>query len=160
MDAETKTRRCPLWIKIVLALSLAVNLCIAGLVAGVILRGGPLAGRAPAMGYAMPYVLALPRDLRREVFGAVRNDDSLPDRRARREEYRDMINAMRATPFDVAAVEAVLLRQAEGVSRVQAAGQAAWLEAVTSLSDDERAAYSQRMEEALKRNGRPKKGKD
>lgn len=160
MDAETKTRRCPLWIKIVLALSLAVNLCIAGLVAGVILRGGPLAGRAPAMGYAMPYVLALPRDLRRDVFGAVRNDDSLPDRRARREEYRDMIKALKVTPFDAAAVEAVLVRQGDGVSRVQAVARAAWLEAVSSLSDEERAAYSERMQEALNRNGRPKKGKN
>lgn len=160
MDAETKTRSCPLWVKIVLALSLAVNLCIAGLVAGFILRGGPLAGRAPAMGYAMPYVLALPRDLRRDVFGAVRNDDSLPDRRARREEYRDMIKALKVTPFDAAAVEAVLVRQGDGVSRVQAVAQAAWLEAVSSLSDEERAAYSERMQEALNRNGRPKKGKN
>ncbi|MEL6808554.1 MAG: periplasmic heavy metal sensor [Pseudomonadota bacterium] len=160
MDAETKTRRCPLWVKIVLALSLAVNLCIAGLVAGFILRGGPLAGRAPAMGYAMPYVLALPRDLRRDVFGAVRNDDSLPDRRARREEYRDMIKALKVTPFDAAAVEAVLVRQGDGVSRVQAVAQAAWLEAVSSLSDEERAAYSERMQEALNRNGRPKTGKN
>ena len=160
MQAETETRRCPLWVKIALALSLALNLCIAGLVAGFILRGGPLAGLAPAMGYAMPYVLALPRDLRRDVFGAVRNDDSLPDRRARREEYRDMIKALKVTPFDAAAVEAVLVRQGEGVSRVQAAAQAAWLEAVSSLSDEERAAYTDRMREALNRNGPPKKGKN
>ncbi|MEO9574559.1 MAG: periplasmic heavy metal sensor [Tateyamaria sp.] len=160
MQEETETRRCPLWVKIVLALSLALNLCIAGLVAGFVLRGGPMAGRAPAMGYAMPYVLALPRDLRRDVFGAVRNDDSLPDRRARREEYRDMIKALKVTPFDATAVEAVLLRQGDGVSRVQAAAQAAWLEAVSGLSDEERAAYTDRMQEALNRNGRPKKGKN
>ncbi|MEQ3709499.1 MAG: periplasmic heavy metal sensor [Tateyamaria sp.] len=160
MQEETETKRCPLWIKIVLALSLALNLCIAGLVAGFVLRGGPMAGRAPAMGYAMPYVLALPRELRRDVFKAVRNDDSLPDRRARREEYRDMIKALKVTPFDAAAVEAVLLRQGDGVSRVQTASQAAWLEAVSGLSDEERAAYTDRIQDALNRNDRPKKGKN
>lgn len=159
MDTQTTPRRCPLWIKIVLALSLALNLAIAGLVAGFALRGAPMAGRTPAVGYAMPYVLALPRDLRRDVFGAVRNNPDLPDRRARRGAYRDMIRALETTPFDLRAVEAVLSRQAAGVTQVQAVAQRAWLDAVARLSDAERLAYTQRMEEALDRGGPPKKGK-
>ena len=153
MDAETKTGRCPLWVKIVLALSLALNLAIAGLVAGTALRGGAMAGRMPAMGYAMPYVLALPRDSRREVFRSMHRDRDLPDRAARRAEYRAMIAALKATPFDVAAVEAVLDRQADGASRVQAAAQAAWLAAVAQFSDEERLDYTARIEDALKRRG-------
>ena len=152
---QTAIRRTPLWIKILLAVSLALNLAVVGLVAGSSLRGGPMmAGRTPAMGYAMPYVLALPHELRRNVFGAVRQDKSYPNRRARREEYRRMITALRATPFDAAAVEAVLARQAEGASRVQSSAQAAWLEAVASLSDEERMAYTKRMEDSLERRGR------
>jgi len=152
---QTGLRRTPLWIKILLAVSLALNLAVIGLLAGSALRGGPMmmAGRTPAMGYAMPYVLALPHDMRRDVFGAVRQDKSYPDRRARREEYRRMITALRATPFDTAAVKAVLARQAEGASRVQSAAQAAWLDAVASLSDEERMAYTKRMEDALERRG-------
>ena len=83
MDTQPDTRRCPLWVKIALALSLAFNLAIVGLAAGFVLRGGPMGARGPAMGYATPYVLALPRELRREVFGAVRNDKNLPNRRSR-----------------------------------------------------------------------------
>ncbi|WP_299724645.1 periplasmic heavy metal sensor [uncultured Tateyamaria sp.] len=156
MNAETTPRRCPLWIKIALALSLALNLAIAGLVAGFVLRGGPLAGRGPSMGYAMPYVLALPREDRREVFRTLRNDKDLPDRRARRAAYSEMIAALQATPFEVSAVEAVLARQGEGASRVQAVAQAAWLEAVSGFSDEERLAYTARMQEALDRR-KPRK---
>lgn len=160
MDAETETRRCPLWIRIALALSLAANLAIVGLVAGFALRGGPMGGRTPAMGYAMPYVLALPRDLRRDVFRAVRAGKDVPDRRARRAEYRQMIAALQASPFDPAAVQAVLGRQGEGASRVQAVAQAAWLEAVSRLSDGERMEYTARMQDALNRGGRPKRPRD
>lgn len=155
MDKQIKTARCPLWIKIALACSLAVNLGIAGLFAGFALRGAPMA-RGPAMGYAIPYVLALPRDLRREVFGAVRRDDSLPDRRARGAQYREMITALQATPYDPAAVQTILARQGEGASRVQAVAQSAWLEVVARMSKQERVAYTERLQEALNRRGAPK----
>jgi hypothetical protein len=151
MSEDIQTRRCPLWVKIVLAVSLAGNLAVVGLVAGAALRGGPFVERGPSMGYAMPYVVALPREARREVFGAVRTNDDLPDRRARR--------ALEATPFDIAAVEAVLERQGAGAARVQATAQAAWLDVVARLSDDERIAYTARIEETLKRRGPPRKPK-
>lgn len=153
MDTQDTTRRCPLWIKIVLALSLALNLAVIGLVSGFLLRGGPDGARLPAMGYAMPYVMALPKDLRRDVFNTVRGDDTLPDRRARRAEYGAMIAVLRATPYDAEAARAILARQADGVSRVQNVAQSAWLDAVASLSDAERATYAQNMQEALKRRG-------
>ena len=159
MSEDIQTRRCPLWVKIVLAVSLAGNLAVVGLVAGVALRGGPLSARGPSMGYAMPYVVALPREARREVFGAVRKDDKLPDRRARSAQYQEMIAALEATPFDIAAVEAVLERQGAGAARVQATAQAAWLDVVARLSDDERIAYTARIEETLKRRGPPRKPK-
>lgn len=159
MQAETKNRRCPLWLKIALAASLAVNLCIAGLVAGFALRGGPPGARAPAVGYAIPYVLALPRDLRRDVFGVVRRDGSLPDRNARRANYRDMIKLLQAPTFDTAAAQVVLDRQGEAASRVQAAAQTVWLEAVAGLSDEERAAYTDRLQEVLNRKSHQKRDK-
>lgn len=163
MAEDRKTPRCPLWVKIVLALSLAVNLAIAGLVAGAVLRGGPMGGNGPAMGYAMPYVIALPREDRRGVFDTVRRDESLPNRRARRADYEAMITALRADPFDAAAIQDILRRQADGVSRVQAVAQAAWLETVAAMSPEERADYTLRIQEVLKRGGKGKdkgKGKD
>ena len=158
--AETNTkRRSPLWVKILLALSLAVNLAVAGLVAGFVLRGGPLGGKGPGVGYAMPYVIALPKEDRRAVFGAVRNDPDLPGRGARRAAYREMVELLAADTFDVEAVRAVLARQAGDVGQVQAVAQAAWLDKVAAMSTGERQAYAQRVQEVVSKGGRgrPKK---
>ena len=161
MAEDKGTPRCPLWVKIVLGLSLAANLAIAGVVAGAVLRGGPMGGKGPAVGYAMPYVIALPREDRRAVFDTIRRDPSLPDRRARRADYEAMIAALRADPFEVAAIQAILSRQADGVGRVQNVAQSAWLDTVTAMSPEARMEYTLRIQEVLKRGSKDKgKGKD
>lgn len=158
--AETTTeRRCPLWVKVLLGLSLAINLAIAGLIGGLALRGGPLGGKGPGMGYAMPYVLALPHEDRRSIFGAVRNNADLPGRGARRAAYRDMIALMRAEGFDRAAVSAVLERQSRGVEQVQMVAQIAWLDTVAAMTNEERRAYADRLTEVVSRGGRGRSGK-
>ncbi|MEX0308923.1 MAG: periplasmic heavy metal sensor [Tateyamaria sp.] len=153
-------KRCPLWVKIVLAASLAINLLIVGLVAGLVLRGGPLGGKGPAIGYAMPYVLALPQPDRRKVFDTVRNDPELPGRRERRAAYDDMVTLLRADTFDRAAVEVILARQQTDVSRVQTVAQAAWLDVLEAMPLDERQVYATRVEEVARKrpgNRAPKK---
>lgn len=157
METATQKPRCPMWIKVVLGLSLAANLAIVGLVSGMMLRGGPPTARAPSFGYAMPYVLALPREVRRDVFDTIRADDSLPDRRARRGAYTQMIALLRDDPLDLDAVRVVLNRQAEDAARVQNAAQEAWIGAVSRLSVPERVAYTERMEDAAMRKGTRKK---
>ncbi|KIC46172.1 hypothetical protein RA29_20120 [Tateyamaria sp. ANG-S1] len=139
--------------KLLLGLSLSLNLAVIGLVAGFVLRGGPLGGKGPGMGYAMPYVMALPQEDRRRVFGSVRNDPDLPGRGARRAAYNDMVAALDADEFDRAAVEAVLLRQSRGVADVQAVAQATWLEIVAEMPAEERRAYAQRVREVARRGG-------
>ena len=150
--------RCPRWLKIVLGLSLAFNLAIAGAVAGFLLRGGPPRDGPTGMGYAAPYVIALPRDVRREVFGAIRSDESLPKRSGRRAHYADMIEALRVEPFDRDRVQAILTRQGREAARIQDASQAAWLSAVAEMNAAERSAYVARIEEVLQRGKRGKKG--
>lgn len=158
--ADTQiTRRSPLWVKILLAVSLSINLAVLGLVGGIALRGGPLGGKGPGMGYAMPYVLALPKEERRDIFGAVRNNPDLPGRGARRAAYRDMVDLLSADNFDRAAVESVLARQAGSVSQVQAVAQAAWLDKVAAMSTEERQAFAERLEEVVARGGRGRPGK-
>lgn len=159
VDASNTSKRCPVWVKVVLAASLAVNLAIVGLVAGFVLRGGvPMAGPLPGMGYATPYMIALPKDARRQVFRAVRDDESLPNRRERRDDYEDMTRAIRATPFDAAAVNAVLDRQVDAQARVQAAARSAWVQTVSGMSGAARAAYADEIAEMLRRGGK-KNGK-
>ncbi|MEM8654015.1 MAG: periplasmic heavy metal sensor [Pseudomonadota bacterium] len=159
MAETTRERRCPIWIKILLGLSLALNLAIIGLVGGMVLRGGPLGGKGSGMGYAMPYVLALPHEDRRAVFGAVRDNDALPGRGARRAAYRDMIALLEAGGFDRNGAEAVLERQALGVTQVQMAARKAWLERVEGMSPTTRQTYAERLQEVLSRGRRGGRGK-
>ena len=106
----------------------------------------------------MPYVIALPKEDRRAVFGAVRNDPDLPGRGARRAAYREMVELLAADTFDVEAVRAVLARQAGDVGQVQAVAQAAWLDKVAAMSTGDRQAYAQRVQEVVSKGvrGRPK----
>ncbi|WP_147106534.1 periplasmic heavy metal sensor [Tateyamaria sp. syn59] len=158
--ADTQiVRRVPMWAKILLGTSLALNLAVVGLIGGLIMRGGPLGGKGPGMGYATPYVIALPSEQRRVVFGTVRNDPDLPGRGARRAAYRDMAAVLEADPWDRPAAEAILQRQARGVADVQSVAQAAWLDIVSEMPIEERRAYAQRVTEVAARGGRGKPGR-
>jgi len=150
--------RTAVWVKVLLAVSLGINLAIAGFVAGIALRGpAPLRGEGPGMSYALPYVVALERETRRAVLGAVRNAEELPSRRARRAKFDEMLTALRAEPFDRGAVLDVLRAQADGVARVQTVAQTAWLEQVEAMSLEERRAYADAVEDVLRRG--PSAGK-
>lgn len=155
---EPNAARCPRWVKAVLALSLAVNLAIAGAVAGFFLRDGPMRDSRTAMGYAAPYIIALPREARRSVFDTIRSDDALPNRRDRRAQYAEMVQALRSDPFDAETVRTILTRQWQSVGAVQSVSQSAWLAAVSDMDVQTRAAYAERVEEVLRRGPRGKKG--
>lgn len=146
--------RCPVWVRVVLGLSLALNLAIAGLVAGFVLRGGPVARSGGGLGYAVPYIVALEREDRRAVFGAIRSDRALPDRRARRAQFDDMLTALRADPMDAARVADILDAQARATSQVQAVAQATWLARVQAMDVTQRRAYADAVERVLERGPR------
>ncbi|MEL6619791.1 MAG: periplasmic heavy metal sensor [Pseudomonadota bacterium] len=146
--------RCPIWVRVVLGLSLALNLLIIGLVAGFVLRGGPVASNGGGLSYAAPYIIALDRSDRRAVLAAIRSDPTLPDRRARRAQFAEMLTALRADPIDIAQVQAILDRQARATSRVQAVAQATWLARVQEMSVADRRAYADGVENVLKRGPR------
>lgn len=149
---------CPRWVKIVLGLSLAANIAVLGAVAGFLLRGGPPRDGPVAMGYAAPYVIALPREMRRAVLDTVRADAALPSRKERRARYDEMFNALKADPFDRDRVEDILMRQGTESTRIQDASRAAWLSTVAGMDVVERTAYVSRIEEILRRGKRGKKG--
>jgi len=148
--------------RILLAASLALNLLFVGLIAGAVWRGasgkGPGQRVAGLQNYAAPYVQALPREDRRAIQKGLRASHPAMGRKARQAIYADMLGALRSTPYDAAAVEAVLQKQAELGASVLRSGQAAWLKAVSDMTPDARRAYADRLEERLKRGPRRKGG--
>lgn len=162
-DAVTKRRRRLRW---ALIASLAVNLVFLGLFAGAAYRfaGGPGAphhgARGPdARNYATPYVRALPEARRRALFDEMRaGTPEMPSRAARRALYAQVLAALRADPFDPAAVEDVLRAQGDMALRFQTASEGSWLAQVQGMSLQERAAYADRIEEEL--NRKPRKRRD
>lgn len=145
------------WIKILLAGSLALNLAVAGLVAGAVIRhDGPMDRtiRSPSLGaFGAPYMLALPREDRRAVLRAMRSSQGgdVPSREMRRAVFQEVLTSLRATPFDSAQLQAVVARQATITVDVQKRAQSAWLELVEGMTDAERADYADAVEDVLNR---------
>ncbi len=147
-----------------LGLSLAVNLLLIGALAGAGYRhaGGPGARERTgpgAMSYAMPYMQALPRAERRAMRQQMQGQDT-PSRDTRRAQFQQMLAALRAAPFDAAAVRAVLDAQQAAGAAVQASAQAAWLDRVTRMDDTARASYADALEDVLARGPRRAKRRD
>lgn len=158
----TPPSRVPRRMKIILGLSLALNLAVVGLIAGAVWRHEEPRGGARSAGfgaYGLPYMIALPRAERRVVIGAVRagREAGVPDRAARRALYGDVLAALQARPFDPTALSAALGRQTEATLQVQEVAQGAWLAVITGMTDADRADYAQQIEEVLRRGPRPRK---
>tara|TARA_R110002110_G_scaffold132616_14_gene314421 strand:- start:5673 stop:6182 length:510 start_codon:yes stop_codon:yes gene_type:complete len=161
-DTPTPAGRRLRW---ALIASLGLNLVFVGLFAGAAYRnaGGPGAGMRDggpnARNYATPYVKALDRADRRAVFRAMRagqTGDAAPSRAERRALFDQVLVALRADPFDPAAVADVLRRQGRVALALQTASEGAWVAQVSRMSPADRLAYADRVEEELRR--RPRKG--
>lgn len=154
-----ETGRVPRWFKIVLGLSLAVNLGVAGLLAGAAFRSEPKGPPPSISGYATAYIKALPHEDRRAILDKMRKSGgkihlSGPERRAL---YSDMLAALRAPDLDRAVIAQVLSKQNAASLGVQAGVQDQWMNVVSGMSAEERSAYADQIEEVLKRRRGPRK---
>lgn len=140
-------------LRLLLFTSLALNLAVAGLVAGFVLRA-PFDGPPPRpdrVAGALTFALSDQdrREIGRSVFRELRNDGV--ERRSRRDDYARILGALRAEPFDVGEVESVLSAQLQDSLRFQSAGQRALLDHVAGMSAEDRRAFADRLEEGLAR---------
>jgi uncharacterized membrane protein len=147
----------PGWIKALLVVSLALNLAVAGLVAGVFLR----------MGGGSPHGLAV-RDLGFGPFSEALDDadraalrlhfaERAPDLRDLRQSLRrdgaEVLAALRAEPFDAARLTEVLKRQGERIAERLDLGQELLAERIAAMSPEARLAFADRLERSLTRRG-------
>lgn len=141
------------WTKRLLVASLALNLLVAGVLAGAVLSGGPKGGPQRFDLTAGPLTRAMDGPRRDAVRDALRDSDAFraSDRRNIRADMAVLIDTVRSDTFDEAAFRATLMRQRDRLR----AGQAAVIDAVAAqirdMSHEEREAFADRLENQLRR---------
>lgn len=159
-DTVEKSRRTPMWLRLLLIGSLALNLLVVGVIAGALLSpDGPRAQRAQLAERvtAMPFLRALESDDRRELFRGLRNQPAV-QRAAEpmRVSPEVILTVVRAEPFDAEALAQIMEQQRRAGLDRQARGERALIVKLSEMSPSERAKYADRLEEAFERRG-PKK---
>lgn len=153
---DTKTRKWP-WARILLVASLALNLLVAGIVAGAVLSGGGKdrggerrAERSLPIG---PYSRAFSKDDRAELRRAFEERKPwFDDRRdAMRGFAQELAQVVRAAPFDPAALRDVLDRQSALQSAIRSEGHSILTERLTAMTDAQRQTFADRIERGLRR---------
>ena len=148
-------------LKLILFASLVVNLLIIGLVVGAISsRGGhDKAGAPPFRDFGLGPFASVLTDTQRDKFRdefKTRSGDLRENRKRLEREVVRLIEAMRAEEFDPNTVAQILENQRNNVLRVQEFGHSLFVDALSDLSDEERRALADRIEEKLRK--RPKRG--
>lgn len=147
--------RTPGKVKALLVVSLALNLLVAGLVAGAWLRDGRPGTRDRDPGFG-PFGEALSPEDRRELRRAfmARMPEMRENRAALKADLQDVVAALRADPFDPAALSAAMdAALARMAGRIEV-GQELLVQRITAMDAAERAAFADRLEAALERGPR------
>jgi uncharacterized membrane protein len=147
---QTPQPASPRWIRIALAVSVALNLAVAGLALGAMLNDGPPRGMPRDLSFG-PFTEAFSAEDRRALREAFR--DRMPGFRASREaaraEFQALIEVLRTDPVDPAALNAALIaietRNAERLELGRSLIEARLLQ----MSAADRRAYADRLERGL-----------
>jgi uncharacterized membrane protein len=142
--------RAPRWVKVALALSVALNLAVAGLAVGAMLKDGRRGGMPRDLSFG-PFTEAFSPEDRKALREAFR--DRMPAFRASREEVRaefqTLIATLRADPVDPAALGAALAaieaRNADRLALGRSLVEARFLQ----MPPEDRLAYADRLEHSL-----------
>ncbi len=144
----------PRWMKVALAASLAVNLGVAGLVIGSVLKDGPPHRAAMGQDFGFgPFTDALSKDdreaLRQSFLTAA--PEFRDQRRQTRADFDGLLSALRAVPFDAPGLRTLLDAQhTRAMSRFEI-GRTLIYDRIAAMTPEARAAFADRLEEALKR---------
>lgn len=146
------------WVKIVLALSLAVNLGIGGLLAGNYFSPAPRAAGRHDIGLG-----PLAEALQREDWRAMRpsfiakNPELRRGREALRADFDPVLNALRATPFAPEALQSALREVSDRNTDRLTSAREVIADYLVTLSPEARLEYAARLEAALAKGRNPRK---
>ena len=145
---EKETRR--VWPRVMLVISLGLNLLFVGLMLGAVARHGGPEGRRPPPSVGAALYRALPHEDRQELRKATRPIRDREQMRTRDEkDLEGIAQALRATPFDAATLSELVNRDFERRRDGLASMQAAWLQRIEEMSDQERDDYAERLMEVF-----------
>jgi uncharacterized membrane protein len=139
-----------LWVRILLIASLSLNLLVVGVVAGAWFRyGGHGPGLVRPAATGSVYYREMHPEIRTEMRGELRRvlKGVAYDRAA---VSGQMAAAIRADPFDPDRLNALFDKQAEATGVRQSAMRDIWVARLSEMNADDRAAYADRVEEALR----------
>jgi Spy/CpxP family protein refolding chaperone len=137
------------WLKIALGLSLALNVFFLGLTGGSLFQGKPeRRGDAPNSFLA---TLSDERKTEVKAYFAKMREDRKSSREDTRAKWQQVREAMTATPYDRAALEAAMDAVMESRTDRRRTRNASMIEFVSSMTDAERQAFSDAMRERWQR---------
>lgn len=142
---KEKTRTAT-WVKVLLAISLALNLAVIGMLGGAALRGhSPRAQTAEGVSIL---ARAMPFKFQTQLRGAIRDrrNDLRPDREAMRLLRTNLIDALEAEPFDISAVETVLSNQRTLLSNLIVVGHSEVIAQIAAMDAQDRARYVENLQ--------------
>jgi uncharacterized membrane protein len=150
------------WVRMALAISLAINLGIVGIVAGAMFRDdGPMhSGHMTRdLGFG-PFTEALSKDDRAELRRAflAKLPEMRDGRRAMREDIGALLAQLRATPFDAAGLRAAFDRQNQRNAARLELGQQLIFDLVVGMTDEARQAFAGRLEQSLAKGPKRRDG--
>ena len=149
-----------LWVRMLLLVSLGLNVAIAGIALGAFYRfGAPSSDKRPPRGdeIAGTYTRALNSEDRRAIARQMRRQqrDVLPTRAEFRAQFQDVVAALRSEDFDAEVLADLFAQQrAFGMKRAEL-GHDLLLERLTLMSAEERAGFADRLEENLSKKMKP-----
>lgn len=141
-------------LRLALAISVALNLAVAGVVGGAMLRAdGPRSDAMPRdLGFGF-FGEALTPENRTDLRQRLRAESPgfLRERRAMADDLRAIVTALRADPFDAAALDQAMQAQVARLRTRLDFGQDLLLDFLTDLSPTERQAIADRLEASAER---------
>lgn len=139
-------------LKIALAISVALNLAVAGMVTGAWLGGGHARGMPRDLSFG-PFSEALSPEDRRALRQALldRAPGFREARAAAQAEFETLLTALRASPFDIGAMQSALAAiEARNAGRLEL-GRSLIEARIAQMSDSDRMAFADRLENGLRR---------
>lgn len=149
-----------LWVRILLVVSLALNLLVIGAVAGIAIKGGPWKHGGPPgpMAEALigPLTRALNKEDRRAILRQIRKQGRAEGAspRSHKEALQRMVVMLETAPFDQESFAMDFTSIVEDLQGRMSSATQIYIQHLSDMSDEQRAAYATRVKEAFERKSR------